>query len=155
MSYFLLLILLFNPQLPPREVSVAVSDHRGQAVIGQVVRLEVIHPRHHDECTTDRGGRCTFTFSAPEQLYNGRLLLVGRGHRSLVWRGDLHLELQLDDQGQLLTHTDFIPTETPFLELTATATAVAPEPTASLTATVPATTATPTRRPFIWTETRL
>lgn len=100
--------LLFQTEIPQRELHLVLTDAYGQPVSQQLVRLQIYLPHHNLECVTDGVGECVFEFSADNSTLRGQLTLVGRGTRSVIWRGHLlTLPLQLNEQGLLETPIDF------------------------------------------------
>ena len=156
MKLFSLFILtvFFQATPTPRQITVTLTDADGRPVAGQVINLTVHIPLIRQSCTTDANGYCEFNFSAAGDLLRGDLVLVGRGRRSLLWKGaQFDLPLQLSEAGTLDVPYDYaLPTEAPVVPqatetgITATETAAAPTATET-TAVTPEATAGPTETP--------
>lgn len=115
--------LIFQVELPQRELHLTLTDAHGQPVTDQQVRLQVYLPHFNQECVTDSKGDCIFLFSAETTLIRGRLSLVGRGIRPVIWRGErLDLHLQLQENGLIEIPIDFALQEIALIEPSTTPT---------------------------------
>jgi hypothetical protein len=111
---FSFLTLFLQTELPQRELHLTVTDAFGQPISAQQVRLQIYLPHRNLECVTDAVGECLFVFSAENPTLRGQLTLVGRGTRSIIWRGQtLTLPLQLEPSGLLETPIDFALSDQP------------------------------------------
>lgn len=126
---FLTLLFQLTPTPMPRQVTVTVLAADGQPVVGQVIQLVIQRPLVRQECLTDEAGLCLFTFTASGDLLNGYLLLVSRGQRSIIWKGE-HLEvvIHLTANGELDIPTDFTGPPAPPIQTVLTETAVPATP---------------------------
>lgn len=147
-----LISLLLQTEMPQRELRLTVTDSFGQPVTTQQVRLQIYLPHRNLECVTDGVGECVFEFSAENPTLRGQLTLVGRGSRSVMWRGQsLALPLQLNEQGLLETPIDFalpdhtqpIATSQPSATTLVVTPSQRPTATATQTLTEPQVTTTP------------
>lgn len=143
MRIFATLLLSFILQTTPipRQITVILVDADNRPVAGQAINLTIHVPLIRQTCHTDENGRCHFTFSADGDLLRGDLVIVGRGRRSITWKGpQLDVPLQLTTGGEIDIPADYVPpepAEPTLIPLTATA-PMSPTVTARPTNTVSA-----------------
>lgn len=112
MHIFATLILSFILQTTPtpRQITVILVDADDRPVAGQAINLTIHVPLTRQTCHTDERGRCHFTFSADGNLLRGDLVIVGRGRRSITWKGpQLEVPLQLTAGGEIDVPADYVP----------------------------------------------
>lgn len=122
-----------------RTLTVMLTDNEGDPIVDQQIQARFMQPMSMIGCRTDEDGICVVQIESDEEFVRGQVMVVGRGIRPFIWRGEsLDLFLKTDENDLIVISTDFLPTPTsdaptPTVEPIATANAGA---TAELVATV-------------------